>query len=250
MKPSATPRTKPEQDDKDARIGALEAELERARQEMRSFSYSVSHDLRAPLRAIEGFARIIAEDYSEKLDDEGRKFIQHVLQNAQIMSSLIEGLLNYHRLNEKPVSKTTVNMTDLTKDVVAALPKPANAPEVKIPKLPTIAADPALMRIAWEQLMSNALKFSKLSAKPVVELGADESDGEHVIWIRDNGVGFDMQYANKLFQMFQKLQKDSEFEGHGVGLALVRRVAEKHNGRAWAEAAPNKGATFYFAVPK
>ena len=250
MKPSATSRTKPEQDDKDARIAALEAELERTRQEMRSFSYSVSHDLRAPLRAIEGFARIISEDYSEKLDEEGRKFIQHVLQNAQIMSSLIEGLLNYHRLNEKPVSKTTVNMTDLAKDVVAALPKAANAPEVKIPKLPTIAADPALMRIAWEQLMSNALKFSKLSAKPLVELGADESDGEHVIWIKDNGVGFDMQYANKLFQMFQKLQKDSEFEGHGVGLALVRRVAEKHNGRAWAEASPNKGATFYFAVPK
>jgi light-regulated signal transduction histidine kinase (bacteriophytochrome) len=250
MKPSATLRTKPEADDQEARIAALEAELERTRQEMRSFSYSVSHDLRAPLRAIEGFSRIIAEDYSEKLDEEGRKFIQHVLQNAQIMSSLIEGLLNYHRLNEKPLSKATVNMTDLTKDVVAALPKPANAPEVKIPKLPTIAADPALMRIAWEQLMSNALKFSKLSANPVVELGADESDGEHVIWIKDNGVGFDMQYANKLFQMFQKLQKDSEFEGHGVGLALVRRVAEKHNGRAWAEAAPNKGATFYFAVPK
>src|ERR1041385_4722992 len=136
MKPSATSRTKPGQDDKDARIAALEAELERTRQEMRSFSYSVSHDLRAPLRAIEGFARIIAEDYSEKLDEEGRKFIQHVLQNAQVMSSLIEGLLNYHRLNERPMSKSNVNMTNLTQEVLGALPKPANSPEIKVAKLP------------------------------------------------------------------------------------------------------------------
>jgi light-regulated signal transduction histidine kinase (bacteriophytochrome) len=251
MKLSAATRAKPESEvDKDARIAALETELEKVRNEMRAFSYSVSHDLRAPLRAIEGFARIISEDYAQTLDEEGRKFVQHVLQNAQIMSSLIEGLLQYHRLNERPISKAKVNMTELTNEVLAALPKQSNGPEVKIPKLPSIAADPALMRIAWEQLMSNALKFSKRSAKPMIELGADDRDGEHVIWIRDNGVGFDMQYANKLFQMFQKLQKDSDFDGHGVGLALVRRVAEKHNGRTWAEASPNNGATFYFAVPK
>src|ERR1051325_10985976 len=113
MKPSATSRTKPEQDDKDARIAALEVELERTRQEMRAFSYSVSHDLRAPLRAIEGFARIVVEDYAAALDEEGRKYLQHVLQNAQIMSSLIEGLLSYHRLNEKPISKMAVDMTQV-----------------------------------------------------------------------------------------------------------------------------------------
>lgn len=250
MKPSAAARTKPDSEDKDTRIAVLEAELEHTRQEMRAFSYSVSHDLRAPLRAIEGFARIVSEDYSEALDDEGRKYVQHVLQNAQVMSSLIEGLLSYHRLNEKPLSKSKVDMTQLTQDVMAALPKPSNAPEVKVPKLPTIPADPALMRIAWEQLMSNALKFSKRSTQPMIEVGADERDGEHVLWVKDNGVGFDMQYANKLFQMFQKLQRDPEFDGHGVGLALVRRVAEKHKGRAWADASPNNGATFYFAVPK
>jgi light-regulated signal transduction histidine kinase (bacteriophytochrome) len=250
MKPSAQARTKPEDTNCDARLGALEAELERVKHEMRSFSYSVSHDLRAPLRAIEGFARIIVEDYAKTLDDEGQKFLGHILQNAQVMGGLIEGLLSYHRLNEKPVSKSKVNMTELTRDVLDALPKPAKAPEMKIPELPTIPGDPALMRIAWEQLLSNAVKFSKQSEKPKIELGASEQDGEHVIWVKDNGVGFDMQYANKLFQMFQKLQKDPQFEGHGVGLALVRRVAEKHQGRTWAEAAPDKGATFYFAVPK
>jgi light-regulated signal transduction histidine kinase (bacteriophytochrome) len=249
MKPSAQPRTKPDED-KDRRIAALEADLEKLRQEMRSFSYSVSHDLRAPLRAIEGFARIVSEDYAQTLDDEGKKFVHHIVQNAQIMSALIEGLLSYHRLNEKAVSKAPVNMTELTNEALKAAPKPDVAPEIKVAKLPSISADPALMRIAWEQLVSNALKFSKQKPAPVIEFGADEQDGDHVLWIKDNGVGFDMEYSNKLFQMFQKLQKDPAFEGHGVGLALVRRVAEKHHGRVWAEATPNQGATFYFAVPK
>ena len=248
MKPSA--RAEKPDISPDDRIAALETELERARQEMRAFSYSVSHDLRAPLRAIEGFTRILSEDYSQSLDEEGRKFLTHVLQNAQIMSSLIEGLLTYHRLNERPMSKSKIDMTQLTNEIVAALPKPEIPPSVRIGKLPTISADQALIRIAWEHLIDNALKFSKRVATPSIEFGADDRDGEHILWIKDNGIGFDMQYANKLFQMFQKLQKDPEFEGHGVGLALVRRVAEKHHGRAWAEARPDQGATFYFALPK
>jgi light-regulated signal transduction histidine kinase (bacteriophytochrome) len=249
MKPSAAARTQSDEGNQ-GEVAALKAELERTRQEMRAFSYSVSHDLRAPLRAIEGFSRIVVEDYSQALDEEGRKYMQHVLQNAQIMGALIEGLLTYHRLNEKPVSKSKVDVTELTKEVLGALPKPSVAPEIKISKLPSIPADPALMRIAWEQIVSNALKFSKRSPRPMIEFGADERGDEHVLWIKDNGIGFDMEYSNKLFQMFQKLQKDPEFDGHGVGLALVRRVAEKHNGRAWAEAKPNDGATFYFAIPK
>jgi light-regulated signal transduction histidine kinase (bacteriophytochrome) len=166
------------------------------------------------------------------------------------MSALIEGLLSYHRLNERPISKSCVNIEQLSKDVLAAVPKSATAPEIKMQKLPTIRVDPALMRIAWEQLVSNAVKFSRRAAMPTIEFGADEQDGEYVLWIKDNGIGFDMAYRDKLFQMFQKLQKDPEFEGHGVGLALVRRIAERHQGRAWAEAKPNEGATFYFAVPK
>ena len=250
MKPSAPKRTKPNNNKTNESAARIQADLDRTRQEMRAFSYSVSHDLRAPLRAIEGFARILVEDYAQSLDDEGRKFLQHVLQNAQVMGSLIEGLLTYHRLNERPMSRTGVDMTNLTNELLATIPKPAAPPEVKLPKLPTIPADPALIRVAWEHLIANALKFSKQNPKPALEFGAEERDGEHILWIKDNGVGFDMQYADKLFQMFQKLQKDAAFEGHGVGLAIVRRVAERHNGRAWVEAAPNKGATFYLAIPK
>jgi light-regulated signal transduction histidine kinase (bacteriophytochrome) len=247
---AASPNQAPSRDDVDARVALLEAELNRTRQEMRTFSYSVSHDLRAPLRAIEGFTRIIAEDYGQVLDDEGRKFLQHVLQNTQIMGALIEGLLNYHRLNERQVHRTPVDMTQLARDVVAAVSPPDKPPEVTIAKLPVIDGDPALIRIAMEQLVSNAMKFSKRNPAPKICFGADDRDGENIIWIKDNGVGFDMQYGNKLFQIFQKLQKDADFDGHGVGLALVRRVAEKHDGRVWAEATPNEGATFYFAVPK
>lgn len=236
--------------DKDERIAELETELERTRQELRAFSYSVSHDLRAPLRAMEGFARILTEDYAQVLDDEGRKFLDYILNNALVMSGLIEGLLKYHRLNEKQVHRAPVPMTALTQEILAAIPKRGAQPEVKFNELPIINADPALLRIGWEQLIDNALKFSKRNEHPVLEFGADEKNGEQVVWVKDNGVGFDMQYANKLFQVFQKLQKDADFEGHGVGLALVRRIAEKHHGRVWADARPNEGATFFFAVPK
>lgn len=239
-----------ETEDKDARIKELESELDRARQEMKSFSYSVSHDLRAPLRAMEGFARILSEDYAHSLDDEGRKFLDHIVQNAQVMSGLIEGLLKYHRLNEKPIAPQPVAMTQLTRDILASLKKPGAEPTIKLPPLPTIKGDPALIRIAWEQLIDNALKFSKRHATPEIEFGSKDGDGQNVLWIKDNGVGFDMQYSNKLFQVFQKLQKDADFEGHGIGLALARRVAEIHAGRVWAEATPNGGATFFFAVSK
>ena len=248
MKPSAESR-KYSTDEKEGRIVELEAELAKLKQEARAFSYSVSHDLRAPLRAIEGFSRILAEDYSKNLDEEGQKFLQHVLQNAQTMSGLIDGLLQYHRLNERGVNKAAVDMTQLTRDIVAALPK-EKQPGVTIPKLPTVQADPALMRIAWEQLVSNALKFSRRAEKAAIEFGSSQQNGETVLWVKDNGIGFDMQYSDKLFHIFQKLQRESDFEGHGVGLALVRRVAEKHHGRVWVDAKPDQGATFYLALPK
>lgn len=247
MKPSPAPRND-SADSKDARIAALEAELEQARERLRSFSYSVSHDLRAPLRAVEGFSRILVEDYGPKLDDEGRRFIQHILNNAQIMGSLIEDLLTFHRLGEKPIQKTTINMTQLTRDILTALPKKENV-QVKLPELPAAKADLAQMHAAWEQLISNALKFSKRQEQPVIEFGATKKDHHQTYWIRDNGIGFDMQYADKLFQIFQKLQKEADFNGNGIGLALVKRVLERHEGRAWAEAAPNQGATFFLELP-
>jgi light-regulated signal transduction histidine kinase (bacteriophytochrome) len=236
-------------ENKDTRIARLEGELERARQEIRSFSYSVSHDLRAPLRAIEGFSRILAEDYGQNLDAEGTRFLNHIIHNTQVMSELIEGLLNYHRLNEKPVAKTSVNLTEVARDVVAAVVKPSAASEVKIRPLPTVCADPALVRTMFEHLLSNAVKFSKRKTPQIIELGSNPCDGECIIWIKDNGVGFDMRYSDKLFQVFQKLQKEPDFPGNGIGLAMVRRIVERHQGRVWAESEPEKGATFYVALP-
>jgi light-regulated signal transduction histidine kinase (bacteriophytochrome) len=248
MKSAADARSKPSESNR--RVSELESQLEQFRQQMRSFSYSVSHDLRAPLRAIEGFGRIIVEDYADKLDEDGQRFLQNILNNAQTMSTLIDDLLTYHRLGERSVNPTVVDMNELTREVVAAVPKPGPEPEVKIPKLPAVTADHTLLRVAWEQLISNALKFSKKQNKPLLEFGSKAQDGEQVYWIRDNGIGFDMNYADKLFQIFQKLQKEPEFPGNGIGLALVKRAVEKNNGRVWAEAKPDAGATFYVALPR
>lgn len=238
-------------DDSQARIALLEAQLERSEREMRDFSHSVSHDLRAPLRAIEGFARILSEDYCEKLDPEGQKFLRYILDNTHRMGGLIESLLTYYRMNSKVVTPMAIAMADLTRDVIASVGTPAGAKpaEVILPSLPTVHADPALIRQAWEQLISNALKFSKREEKPAIEFGGGEKDGESVVWVRDNGVGFDIKYADRLGQVFSKLQRDEDFEGHGIGLALVRRIMDKHNGRFWAESAPGKGSTFYIALP-
>jgi len=248
MKAAAELRNKTNSEN--GRVAELEAQMDQFRQQMRSFSYSVSHDLRAPLRAIEGFGRILMEDYASKLDEEGRRFLSHILNNAQTMSTLIDDLLTFHRLGERSVTPTSVDMMELVREVAAAVPKPGPEPEVKIEPLPRITVDAALMRIAWEQLISNAFKFSKQQTKPQVEIGSNAQDGDQIFWIRDNGVGFDMEYADKLFQIFQKLQKEPEFPGNGIGLALVKRAVEKNQGRVWAEAKPNEGATFYVALPR
>ncbi len=250
MKPTAGRRIKPvNESEKDLRIAALEKQLQRTRQEMRAFTYSVSHDLRAPLRAVEGFARILLEDYSSNLDEEGQRFLQHILTNAHLMSALIEDLLGFHRLGDKDVVLAAVDMTALTKEILGAT-KSEPMPEFEAPQLPTVKADATLIRAAWEQLIGNAVKFSKREAQPKIEFGTREAEGEVVLWVRDNGIGFDMAYADKLFQVFQKLQKEPDFAGNGIGLALVRRIADKHNGRVWTESKLNEGATFYFALPK
>lgn len=250
MKQTGGPREHSGAEDKDARIVELEAEVEQMRQQMRSFSYSVSHDLRAPLRAIEGFGRILLEDYGKNLDEDGHRFLQHVLSNAQIMSTLIDDLLKFHRLGERTVTKMTVDMNQLAREVVDSVPKPEGVnPEFKVSNLPALHADRALLQTALEHLIGNAIKFSKRNPKPVIELGCTPRDGEQILWVRDNGIGFDMQYADKLFQIFQKLQKEPDFEGNGIGLSLVKRVADKLGGRVWTESKPNQGATFFLALP-
>jgi light-regulated signal transduction histidine kinase (bacteriophytochrome) len=246
----AMPSKKTSPDPRDAEIAALKAQMDRERAEMRAFSYSISHDLRAPLRAIEGFSRIIFEDYADKLDDEGKRFLDHIVHNTQVMGSLIDDLLIFNRLTEKAVNRSAVDMKQLIGDVVATAKKPNDNAVIKVGELATLNGDPALLRAACEHLLANALKFSKRESAPAIEIGAEQSDGQNILWIKDNGVGFDMQYADKLFKVFQKLQKEPDFEGNGIGLAVVQRVADKHGGRVWAQAAPNLGATFFIAFPQ
>jgi light-regulated signal transduction histidine kinase (bacteriophytochrome) len=222
--------------------------LEAANQELESFSYSVSHDLRAPLRAVDGYARMLEEDYAARLDDEGRRLLAVVRQSSVRMGRLIDDLLAFSRLGRQQPAKQLVDMTELARDVVTELRNGAAA-SVELGALPSARADRALIRQVWTNLVGNALKYSGKRADARVEIGGRQDGGESVYWVRDNGVGFDMRYADKLFGVFQRLHRVDEFDGTGVGLAIVQRVVARHGGRVWAQAKPGEGACFHFSLP-
>ncbi len=219
--------------------------------ELESFSYSVSHDLRAPLRAINGYSRILMEDYANGLNDDARRMISTVMLNAQRMSQLINDLLNFSKLSRKELTKTEIASTDLVAQICNELKEPGRNPNVefKIHTLPKIKADGVIKQV-WENLISNAVKYSANRPNPVVEIKAESRRHETIFSISDNGAGFDMRYASKLFGVFQRLHSEEEFEGTGVGLAIVQRIVTKHGGRVWANGKVNEGATFYFSLPK
>ncbi len=187
----------------------------------------MSHDLRAPLRAINGYAQILSDDYADAIDTDGSLMITTIKKNALKMGQLIDDLLAFSRLGKKEIQRTDVNM---------------------VQKLPVALADFTLMMQVWMNLISNAIKYSAKEKNPVIEIGITRENGVDVFYIKDNGVGFDMKYYNKLFGVFQRLHSSEEFEGTGVGLALVQRIIIKHNGKVWAKAEVNKGATFYFSL--
>ncbi len=222
--------------------------LEKANAELDAFSYSVSHDLRAPLRAIDGFAKILEEDYAPRLDDEGRRLLGVVCNNARQMGRLIDELLAFSRLGRKKLEKTTVDMDALADSVVeqqkSMEPKRTIAVERKT--LPAAHGDPALLQQVMANLVSNAFKFTRQKPDARVEIGFTED----AYFVKDNGAGFDMRYSNKLFGVFSRLHGADEFEGTGVGLALVQRIVSRHGGRIWADARPGEGATFRFTLPK
>ncbi|HLP21355.1 MAG TPA: ATP-binding protein [Chitinophagales bacterium] len=224
--------------------------LEFANKELEAFSYSVSHDLRAPLRAVNGYARILSEDYADKLDDAGRKTIQNICVNATRMGTLIDDLLEFSRLGRKALQKSELNMNVLTEHVVSDFGKamPHHA-EITIHPLPSVMADYTLIYQVMINLIANAVKYSSKKTKPVVEISGTKVEGEVVYTVKDNGAGFDMKYASKLFGVFQRLHSNEEFEGTGVGLAIVQRIITKHGGRIWADATLNSGATFSFTLP-
>jgi PAS domain S-box-containing protein len=228
------------------------AQLETANKELEAFSYSVSHDLRAPLRAIDGFTRILLEDYEPLLDEEGKRVCEIIRKEAQHMGDLIDDLLAFSRLSRKEMHFTKIDMKAMASSVFDELMTTENAGRLDfhIHRLPSTTGDPALIRQAWVNLLANAIKFSSKKERAVIEVGSKHSEEEHVYYVRDTGAGFEIEYVDKLFGVFQRLHGEKDFEGTGVGLAIVKRVINRHGGRVWAEGEVNKGATFYFALPR
>lgn len=223
-----------------------------ANKELESFSYSVSHDLRSPLRAINGFARILQEDYGESLDEEGRRLLKVIRDNSNRMGSLIDDLLAFSRLGRKPMAAMKVDMTALAQAANDELQNErlGRSVQVAIHALPPVYGDASLIRQVWVNLLSNSLKFSAHGPSTQIEVGGKEGNGVNVYYVKDNGAGFDMRYYDQLFGIFHRLHRDDEFPGTGVGLAIVQRIILRHNGRVWAEGKPNEGATFFFELPQ
>jgi PAS domain S-box-containing protein len=229
-----------------------EEELARSNAELESLSYSVSHDLRAPLRAIDGYARALLEDHVATLDAEGQRMLNVVRDNALHMGKLIDALLSFSRLGRQALSIKPIDMTSLAQSVLDDL-RPAgrgNPSDVTLQPLPAAVGDERLIRQVLANLIGNAFKFSRTKPRPRVEISARIEGNEAVYCIEDNGTGFDMRYAAKLFHVFARLHRVEEFEGTGVGLALAQRIVQRHRGRIWAEAEVDKGATFYFTLPR
>jgi signal transduction histidine kinase len=224
-------------------------ELMAANRELDTFSYSVSHDLRAPARAINGYAQMLQEDYAERLDGEGRRLLGVIRASSLRMGQLIDDLLTFSRLGRQAPAKRPVDMAALAREVVREVAGDASA-AIEVGSLPPAEVDSSLLRQVWINLVGNALKYSSKRADPRIEIGGEEGPGENLYWVRDNGAGFDMRYADKLFGVFQRLHRADEFPGTGVGLAIVQRVVARHGGRVWAEGRPGEGACFHFSLPR
>jgi PAS domain S-box-containing protein len=226
------------------------AQLEAANKELESFSYSVSHDLRAPLRAIDGFSQAVQEDFGALLPEEGQRYLNTIREGAQRMGVLIDDLLTFSRLSRLPLTRGTVDTNELVRALVADMSSPEQNghAEIVIADLPQSNADPALLKQVWINLLSNALKYTRRREGARIEIGAEQDNGVTTWFVRDNGTGFDMCYVDKLFGVFQRLHRAEDYEGTGVGLAIVQRVVERHGGRVWADAAPDRGATFFFTL--
>lgn len=232
------------------RVADRTAELTIANKELESFSYSISHDLRAPLRAINGFLRILLEDYTAQLPDEAQQHIQVVCRNAQQMNRLIDDLLAFSQLSRQPLKKQPVAQSALVRQTFADLrDEQANRQiAITVAELPICQGDPALLKQVWINLIANALKYTRQRERAEIEIGYDPAHGTPIYFIRDNGVGFDMRYSQNLFGVFQRMHRADEYEGTGVGLAIVHQIVRRHGGRIWAEAAIDHGATFFFTL--
>ncbi len=225
--------------------------LEASNKELEAFSYSVSHDLRAPLRSINGFARFLLEDYSALLDDEGQRLLKIIMQSARKMDALINDMLNLSRISRAELNKTDVNMNDMVRSMFFEVATKEEEEDftVVIDEMPHSECDVSLLKQVWQNLIGNALKYSSKSNNKEIRIWAETTDGYIWYFVKDHGAGFDMKYRDKLFGVFQRLHKETEFEGTGVGLAIVQRIISKHGGRVDATGEPEKGATFSFSLP-
>jgi light-regulated signal transduction histidine kinase (bacteriophytochrome) len=246
-------RIKQYSEELELRVYLRTSALEAANKELEAFSYSVSHDLRAPLRAVDGYARMLEEDYGNRLDAEGARILRAVRSNGQRMAQLIDDLLAFSRLGRAAVHTQPVGMNALVEQVVHDLHQETDGRRINfvIGSLGIAEVDPALFKQALTNLLSNAIKFTRDSDSPVIQIGCEDEGGAGtsvVYFVKDNGAGFDMKYYEKLFGVFQRLHSSAEFPGTGVGLAIVQRVVNRHGGRVWAEGKPGEGATFFFTL--
>ena len=232
------------------RVRERSAELEVANKDLDAFAFSVSHDLRAPLRAVIGFSDILVQDHADQLAPQVRELVDHIGRAGRQGEQLVRDLLRFSRLGRQPLSKQTVSTSALVRDILSGLQaeNQMRRIHVEIGDLPDVVADPALLRQVFENLLSNAFKFTRTRDDAAVEVRCNVVDGEQVFVVRDNGAGFDMRHATRLFGVFQRLHAQDEFEGTGVGLSLVQRIIGRHGGRIWADAQPGKGATFSFTL--
>lgn len=235
--------------DEKIKVEAANDDLSSLNKELDSFTYSISHDLRAPLRAINGYAQILKEDYSSELDEEGERILETIRNNASRMGTLIDELLEFSKLGRRDLQKKEIDMNELTKAVLMDMNNSvSHNAEIKINQLHKIKADFGLLQQVMSNLISNALKYSSKKEHPVVEIYSEVKNEDVVISVKDNGAGFDMRYYDKLFGVFQRLHKPSEFEGVGVGLAIIQRIITKHNGKVWAVGKVGEGAIFSFSL--
>ncbi|HTF16747.1 MAG TPA: response regulator [Chryseolinea sp.] len=225
-------------------------EVETLNKELESFSYSVSHDLRSPLRSIKGYAQILQDDFGDKIGVEGTKLLSIIQQNSARMDDLINDLLEFSKLGRRQPVKRLVDIHELVGNVIQGIREATpHKASIEIEELLPVSCDASLLQQVWVNLITNAIKYSSKKEKPEVMIGCYTGDSDITYFVKDNGVGFDMSYADKLFKVFQRLHTDTEFEGSGIGLALVQKIVSRQGGRVWAEAIKGYGATFYFSLP-
>ena len=228
------------------------AQLQETNRELDSVSYTISHDLRAPLRHVEAFSTLLSQHLASKLDSASAEYLGVITQSAQQMAALLDGVLSYSRLCRRDVNSTSVSLDHAVKAVLQELKleMEGRAIDMRVDVLPDVEGDPWMIREILAQLLRNALKFTRTRERATINVSATPNQHDIILCVRDNGIGFDPEYSNKLFNLFQRLHNDPQFEGRGVGLAHVRRMAQRLGGRVWAEAKPDAGATFYVALPK